>query len=192
MKPIYKLQLTTYQKFINAFQRKNGKGRSNDWIVRSGNELWETIKSNADELNEFIKSAPPEKEVVPKKQLTLFQSFHKNQDSIQEPGKKDDTVTEDRVSSSKNDVLITSVLVNRQDILPDQADALLDRENYIEKLENQKVNTLLRRLCPEILSTDVLGNNCFIDPFVQIADSLCNFIDLREKLKILQTRNTTT
>ena len=81
MKPIYKTPLITYHQFINAFQRKNGKSRSNDWIVRNGNKLWETIKSNTDQLDEFINSAPPEKQMMPKKQLTLFQSFHKKGDN---------------------------------------------------------------------------------------------------------------
>ena len=113
-------------------------------------------------------------------------------DNIQEKRRQTDTITENQGCSSNHDVIVTSVSVNRQDVLPNQADALLDRENYIDKLENHKVNMLLRRLCPEILSKDVLENKRFTDPLAQIADSLCNFIDLREKLIKMQTRNTTT
>ena len=192
MKPTYKTPLTTYHKFINAFQRRNGKSRSNDWIVRNGNILWETIKSNTDQLDEFINSAPPEKQMMPKKRLTLFQSFYKKGDNIQEKRRQEDTITENQGCSSNHDAIVTSVSVNRQDELPNQADAFLDRENYIDKLENHKVNILLKKLCPEILCKDVLENKSFTDPLIQIADSLCNFIDLREKLIKMQRRNKTT
>ena len=56
--PIYSNPKDTYQKFVNAFQQKEGRLITKEKIMTLANKKWKEIKKNPEEVKSFIESAP--------------------------------------------------------------------------------------------------------------------------------------
>ena len=57
--PIYPNPRNLYQEFVNAYKRQNGAYHTNEKIKQNADRVWTEIKQNKDNVNKFIKSAPP-------------------------------------------------------------------------------------------------------------------------------------
>ena len=67
-----------YQRFVNAFVRKHPHGEQKQ-IIKKANELWKTIKSDKEKVNEFMGSAPPKKKAKRQESSRSAKSLLKRQ-----------------------------------------------------------------------------------------------------------------
>ena len=54
---IYNNPSGNYQRFINAYAKRNGVGKSNQQIVDLGNNMWKDIKNDKDAIADYIKKS---------------------------------------------------------------------------------------------------------------------------------------
>ena len=140
--PIYSNPKDTYQKFVNAFQQKEGRLITKEKIMTLANKKWKEIKKNPEEVKSFIESAPKATGCTNKKytQKSLQGFFSAGS------AKTGNSSQEELVKPELNTQPASSQL--KANVTPESNEVYLNRENFISGQE--------AKLCEEFLN-EILG-----------------------------------
>ena len=185
--PIYSNPKDTYQKFVNAFQQKEGRLITKEKIMTLANKKWKEIKKNPEEVKSFIESAPKATGCTNKKytQKSLQGFFSAGS------AKTGNSSQEELVKPELNIQPASSQL--KANVTPESNEVYLNRENFISgqeaKLCEEFLNEILGVDAKSVLKDDPLWKEIIFKQTILATAKAWNVFSLFHKNMTLIGRN---
>ena len=149
---IYNNPSGNYQRFINAYAKQNGVGKSNQQIVDLGNNMWKDIKNDKDAIADYIKKATPNTQTnVPKKKQTSLLAMFKKVEPLQENAD---------VTSHAGSAFLTKEVKS----FPEACTSSINKHGFLVERDQTYVEEFFKSICPNFSETFISDKSVWGEP----------------------------